>query len=113
MTQQSDGSVTPTPAFQEVPSGANTSTWSQSGVQLLLTGPDLFPFNESQQAVLLTILSGAFEQAGVPYIWQYQSAGVRTLVTKSFRTTCMYTCVRTSILIAAYRWLKWSICYII
>lgn len=76
VTQSSDGTLTQTPAFQSVPAGANTSTWSESGVQLLLQGDDLLPFNETYQAALLNQIGGAFKQAGVPYILDYEGAGV-------------------------------------
>jgi len=63
-------------AFATVPAGANVSTYSQDGIETLLQGESIFPFNETYQAALLNQMHIAFDQAGVPHILEYQSASV-------------------------------------
>ena len=78
VSQSSNGTLTQSPAFTNVPAGTNTSTYSEQGIQLLLQGQAIFPFNETSQAVLLTILDAAFDP--ILHILQFQSQGVRCLL---------------------------------
>ena len=80
----SNGTVQ-TPAFSTYPAGANTSAYSQLGLQVLLQDCPQYPINETFQAALLNAMHSAYDEAQIYHILAYESQSVSLPNQKSSR----------------------------
>ena len=71
----SNGTVQ-TRAFSTYPAGANTSAYSQLGLQVLLENCQEYPINETYQAALLNALHSAYDEAKIYHILAFESQSV-------------------------------------
>ena len=63
-------------AFSTYPDGANTSAYSQLGLQVLLENCPEYPINETYQAALLNALHSAYDEAKIYHIVAFESQSV-------------------------------------